>query len=118
MLLAAAFVSYAGPFTSKFRSQLIKEWIKFLTDKGAPMTAGISDPLKVLVDDATVASWVREGLPSDPTSVQNGTILTNSERWPLMMDPQLQVKSSLSCMTCQSDLTGLAALDAGKAHAN
>ncbi|DBA86689.1 TPA: Dynein alpha chain, flagellar outer arm [Trebouxia sp. C0004] len=90
MLLAAAFVSYAGPFTSKFRSQLIKEWIKFLTDKGAPMTAGISDPLKVLVDDATVASWVREGLPSDPTSMQNGTILTNSERWPLMMDPQLQ----------------------------
>lgn len=93
MLLAAAFVSYAGPFTSKFRAQLIKEWIKFLTDKGAPMTAGISDPLKVLVDDATVASWVREGLPSDPTSVQNGTILTNSERWPLMMDPQLQARS-------------------------
>ena len=93
MLLAAAFVSYAGPFTSKFRSQLIKEWIKFLTDKGAPTTAGISDPLKVLVDDATVASWVREGLPSDPTSMQNGTILTNSERWPLMMDPQLQVSS-------------------------
>lgn len=47
MLLAAAFVSYAGPFTSKFRAQLIREWIKFLTDKGAPMTAGITDPLKV-----------------------------------------------------------------------
>ena len=44
----------------------------------------------MLVDDAMVASWMREGLPSDPTSVQNGTILTNSERWPLMMDPQLQ----------------------------
>ena len=54
------------------------------------MTPGISDPLKVLVDDAMVAGWIREGLPSDPTSVQNGTILTNSERWPLMMDPQLQ----------------------------
>jgi hypothetical protein len=45
---------------------------------------------QVLVDDAIVAGWIREGLPSDPTSVQNGTILTNSERWPLMMDPQLQ----------------------------
>ena len=54
------------------------------------MTEGISDPLKVLVDDAVVASWLSEGLPSDPTSVQNGCILTNSERWPLMMDPQLQ----------------------------
>ena len=46
--------------------------------------------MQILVDDAIVAGWVREGLPSDPTSVQNGTILTNSERWPLMMDPQLQ----------------------------
>jgi hypothetical protein len=44
----------------------------------------------VLVDDAMVASWIRQGLPSDPTSVQNGTILVNSERWPLMVDPQLQ----------------------------
>jgi dynein heavy chain len=49
-----------------------------------------ADPLSLLVDNALVASWVRQGLPSDPTSVQNGTILTNSERWPLMMDPQLQ----------------------------
>ena len=90
MLLASAFVSYAGPFTSKFRATLISDCIKFLGDKGIPMTDGVADPLKVLVDDAMVAGWIRQGLPSDPTSVQNGTILTNSERWPLMMDPQLQ----------------------------
>ena len=46
--------------------------------------------MSLLVDDALVASWVRQGLPSDPTSVGNGAILVNSERWPLMMDPQLQ----------------------------
>jgi len=62
----------------------------FLQERQTPMTEGITDPLKVLVDDAIVAGWLREGLPSDPTSVQNGCILTNSERWPLMMDPQLQ----------------------------
>ena len=49
-----------------------------------------ADPLALLVDSAVMASWVRQGLPSDPTSMQNGLILTNSERWPLMMDPQLQ----------------------------
>lgn len=56
----------------------------------SPTHVCYSDPLALLVDDAMVASWIRQGLPSDPTSVQNGTILTNSERWPLMMDPQLQ----------------------------
>ena len=108
MLLASAFVSYAGPFTNRFRKELIAEWAKFSVDRSIPMTEGLMDPLKVheqprlcclgasesvcqvLVDDALVAGWVREGLPSDPTSIQNGTILTNSERWPLMLDPQLQ----------------------------
>ena len=47
MLLAAAFVAYAGPFTASFRVDLIKEWINFLTSKSIPMTPGISDPLKV-----------------------------------------------------------------------
>jgi dynein heavy chain len=42
MLLAAAFISYAGPFTNKYRASLIKEWMKFLTDRGTPMTAGIT----------------------------------------------------------------------------
>lgn len=90
MLLAAAFVSYAGPFTSAFRHELVTSFLDFMRAKGTPMTPGLSDPLKVLVDEAVVASWVKEGLPSDPTSVQNGTILSNSERWPLLMDPQLQ----------------------------
>ena len=90
MLLAAAFVSYAGPFTSIFRTDLIKQFLDFMKAKNTPMTQGLTDPLKVLVDEAIVASWVKEGLPSDPTSVQNGTILNNSERWPLIMDPQLQ----------------------------
>lgn len=90
MLLAAAFVSYAGPFTAKFRLELIHEFLGFMKSEGTPMTPGLHDPLGVLVDEAVVASWVKQGLPSDPTSVQNGAILTNSERWPLMMDPQLQ----------------------------
>ena len=90
MLLAAAFVSYAGPFTASFRADLIKQFLDFMKAKGTPMTPGLSDPLKILVDEAVVAGWVKEGLPSDPTSVQNGTILNNSERWPLIMDPQLQ----------------------------
>ena len=47
-----------------------------------PMTEGI-DVLAVLVDAATVAGWVGEGLPSDRTSTENGTITTTSERWPL-----------------------------------
>lgn len=34
--------------------------------------------------------WQNEGLPSDRMSIENATILSNSDRWPLMIDPQLQ----------------------------
>lgn len=89
MLLAAAFVSYTGPFTARYRVELCALWSGYLEKNNLPHTENI-DPLKVLVDDAMIAGWVGEGLPSDRTSVENGTITTNSERWPLMCDPQLQ----------------------------
>ncbi|CAF1140164.1 unnamed protein product [Didymodactylos carnosus] len=54
-----------------------------------PVTTDI-DPLLLLIDDAVVAGWNNEGLPSDRMSTENATILTCCERWPLMIDPQLQ----------------------------
>ncbi len=57
-----------------------------------PTTPGL-DPLSLLTDDATVAQWNNDGLPSDRMSTENATILTNSERWPLMIDPQVFVHS-------------------------
>ena len=34
-------------------------------------------------------------LPSDNMSTENATILTNSVKWPLMIDPQLQGRHSV-----------------------
>jgi dynein heavy chain len=36
------------------------------------------------------AKWANESLPTDPLSVENGAIVSNSTRWPLLVDPQLQ----------------------------
>lgn len=49
-----------------------------------------SNPLTVLTDEATVAGWNTFGLPPDRVSTENGSILTNSERYSLIIDPQLQ----------------------------
>ncbi|RXG53354.1 Dynein heavy chain 14, axonemal [Armadillidium vulgare] len=54
-----------------------------------PITQNL-DPIKLLTDDATIARWNNEGLPSDKMSTENAIILTNSDRWPLLIDPQLQ----------------------------
>jgi len=44
----------------------------------------------VLTDEAKIAGWNNYGLPSDRVSTENGAILTNSERYSLIIDPQLQ----------------------------
>lgn len=47
-------------------------------------------PVKLLTDESTIAQWNKDKLPTDTVSIENGAILVNSERYPLMVDPQLQ----------------------------
>ncbi|XP_074051552.1 dynein axonemal heavy chain 11 isoform X2 [Macrotis lagotis] len=92
VLLTAAFVSYVGYFTKRYRQELVGcKWIPFLKSQKVPIpvTADL-DLITMLTDDATVAAWNNEGLPSDRMSTENATILTHAERWPLMIDPQQQ----------------------------
>lgn len=90
VLLASAFISYAGPFNKSFRDKMIKEdFDKYFKQHKIDTSPNI-DPVKLLTDEATAAKWNKQSLPSDKVSIENGTILTNSERYPLMIDPQLQ----------------------------
>ncbi len=54
------------------------------------------DPLGILTDDAEIAMWNNFGLPSDRMSSENASILMNSQRWPLIIDPQVRKISCLS----------------------
>ncbi|XP_064890570.1 dynein axonemal heavy chain 9 isoform X1 [Columba livia] len=92
ILLITAFISYLGYFTKKYRQDLLDGiWKPYLHQLKVPIPVTPSlDPLTMLTDDADVAAWQNEGLPADRMSTENATILTNCERWPLMVDPQLQ----------------------------
>ncbi|XP_062858858.1 dynein heavy chain 9, axonemal isoform X2 [Trichomycterus rosablanca] len=92
VLLITAFVSYLGYFTKRYRLELMDStWRPYLSQLKVPIpvTPGL-DPLTMLMDDADLATWQNEGLPADRMSTENATILTSCERWPLMVDPQLQ----------------------------
>ncbi|PIK38255.1 putative dynein beta chain, ciliary [Apostichopus japonicus] len=72
VLLITAFVSYVGCFTKNYRLDLMERmWLPFLQGQKAtiPITEGL-DPLLLLTDDATVAVWNNEGLPSDRMSTE------------------------------------------------
>jgi len=91
VLLITAFISYVGCFTKQFRQDLLhKQWLPYMRtiEPIIPITEGL-DPLSLLTDDTQIAKWNNEGLPNDRMSTENATILSNSDRWPLMIDPQV-----------------------------
>ncbi|XP_053119664.1 dynein axonemal heavy chain 11 isoform X1 [Hemicordylus capensis] len=92
VLLTAAFVSYVGSFTRLYRQELVERmWLPFLKSQKIPIPISEDlDLVAMLTDDAMIAAWNNEGLPSDRMSTENAAILTNCERWPLLIDPQLQ----------------------------
>ncbi len=97
VLLAASFISYTGPFTKPFRDGLLDEFLCFLRkefsvaceNETVPLSVH-PDPVSMLTTDAEIADWNTDALPADRVSTENGCIVCNSARWPLVVDPQLQ----------------------------
>ena len=56
MILAAGYVSYVGPFTSKYRNILLKRWMKFAMTKGIPFSSDFSVE-RVLGDPVLLREW-------------------------------------------------------------
>ena len=88
-LVAAAFSSYAGPFDTAYRDNLVQGWIRSIKDNSVPVTDNFLFA-NFLADPSDVRDWNIQGLPSDNFSTENGVIVTRGRRWPLMVDPQGQ----------------------------
>jgi len=89
-LLASAFVSYVGPFNNTFIDRIMNDnFVGFFKKNNIPLSEA-ANPVAVLSDEATIAGWNNYGLPPDRVSTENGAILNNSDRWSLIIDPQLQ----------------------------
>ncbi|KAL8433754.1 hypothetical protein ACSSS7_003651 [Eimeria intestinalis] len=87
-LLGAAFMSYAGPFTSSYRARLVKDlWINSLQESKIPCSLDF-DFTDFFVTPLEVRQWQLDGLPTDHFSAENGVLITEASKWPLVIDPQ------------------------------
>ncbi|KAF8058055.1 DHC10 [Scenedesmus sp. PABB004] len=79
-LLAAAFLSYAGPFPSEFRDELVRgTWMGQVKALGIPCSEGF-DFCGFLADPSSVRDWNIQGLPADAFSTENG-VMGQAVRW-------------------------------------
>lgn len=75
--------------------QLIECWIEACLVLQIPIDPSFS-LINTLGDPYEIRQWNTDGLPRDLISTENGILVTQGRRWPLMIDPQDQVCSKRS----------------------
>ncbi|KAL4237693.1 Dynein heavy chain 14 [Mactra antiquata] len=96
-LIASSSICYLGPFTAKYRKQLINNWVEKLKDANIPITKDY-DLIKNTVDAHQILMWQNEGLPLDTHSTANALMVKKGNKWPLLIDPQGQAAGWLQSM--------------------
>ena len=105
-LIAAGMVAYAGPFTSKYRTQLETSWNKKIAELKIPSLSNMT-MIKLLEDKVKTKIWTAASLPNDNLSIENGIIMFKSRRWPLMIDPQNQANKFIKKLGVEEAEVGL-----------
>ena len=80
ILISAGFISYLGPFTAEFRTEIGDSWRERLIEFKIQHTEGC-DITQTLVEPVKLRIWQMYGLPTDPLSTQNGIMLDRARRW-------------------------------------
>lgn len=103
VLISSGVLAYLGPFTALYRQKQTKDWVDLLKENNIPcsenptLTGTLGDPVKI-------RQWNIDGLPTDSFSVDNGIVVFNARRWPLMIDPQGQANKWIRNMEKSHDL--------------
>lgn len=106
VLLSSATVSYLGAFTVDYRVECQHEWHKICMQRKIPCSEDFTLS-NTLGNQVLVRAWRIAGLPVDSFSTDNGIIVSNSRRWPLMIDPQGQANKWIKNMEKANKLTSI-----------
>lgn len=92
ILIASGIVAYLGTFTMQYRKEIVEQWVTLCSQMQIPRSSSFSLS-SALGDKVKIREWHQAGLPNDSFSVDNGIIVDNARRWPLMIDPQSQANT-------------------------
>lgn len=104
ILLSAAFISYLGPFTAEYRQELSDLWKNKCINEMQIPTSTNFDLQRIMSDEVQLRDWQDHGLPADKLSTENGILIFNCRRWPLIIDPQNQANKWLRKLWKDSNL--------------
>lgn len=94
ILIASGVMAYLGVFIKSYRDECVQQWVKMMNEFQIKSSENIN--LNAALGNAVkIVQWTSNGLPSDEFSIENAIIMDHSERWSLMIDPQMQANKWL-----------------------
>ena len=97
VLISSAFLAYLGPLDLSFRRRISSTWVQQCQELGLPVSDADGFSLTdIMAKPQDVQKWQLEGLPSSTVAMENAIFVTESTRWPLMIDPQCQARDWLT----------------------
>jgi len=94
ILICSGIMAYLGVFIKSYREECVANWVKML-EKFQIKSSETVDLNEILGDQVKIVGWTSNGLPSDAFTIENAIIMDHSERWSLMIDPQMQANKWL-----------------------
>lgn len=78
--------------TQDYRTILINDWLQYCsTQIGLDIDPNKFNLAKNVVKPHEIRTWIDQKLPDDQYSIENAIFLKYSLKWPLIIDPQMQV---------------------------
>jgi dynein heavy chain len=89
VIICSGFIAYLGVFLGDYRDECKTNWTAMLKKYSIKSNPKV-DLVTVLGDQVRISEWQINKLPKDAFSTENAIIQDNSERWSLLIDPQMQ----------------------------
>mgnify|MGYP002629158259 CR=1 FL=1 len=89
VIISSGVIAYLGVFSFQYRDTAIAGWTTMLKEFQIKGTENFS-LRDVIKSEVKIQQWFIEELPQEAFAVENAIIMDTSDRWPLMIDPQMQ----------------------------
>lgn len=106
IIISSGVIAYLGVFSVEYREEAVKNWVSLMKSFEIQSTAKFS--LKeVLGNGVKIQQWFIQELPQEDFAVDNAIIMDNSDRWPLMIDPQMQGNNWIKVMERENEIKAI-----------
>ena len=110
VLVAAAFITYAGFYDQQYRKLMLEDWFHHLALSGIRYKA--NNPITDYLSTADERlQWQQNSLPVDDLCTENAIILKGFKRYPLIIDPSGRIVEFLQHENKERKLTITSFLD-------